>query len=245
MGKITMIWQNKGGVGKSTTTANLASGLAVAGKKTIIVSGDSQNDSLWMLGKDYYKEDPGLKAMIHGKDGTIKIMDNLDYIPLEMESFSYQLKEKTSILFSNLKEKYDYIFIDCSPSVGDGLIKIFSELTTKVLVPTELNELCFNAIERMTDGIVDFDKVKYIVPTLSKGKVKKGVFTLPKSEQKWYDNLSEICEFGDLYLGEPIPYRAFQEELTGKRKTIWESNSKAAEVLQEAYTSLIEVIIGE
>ncbi len=245
MGKITMIWQNKGGVGKSTTTTNLSSGMAVIGKKTIVISGDGQNDSLWMFGKDYYKGDPGLKAMIHGKDGIIRIAENLDYIPLEVDSFSYQLKNKVELLFKNLEKEYDYIFIDCSPSISDGLIKIFSELTSKVLVPCELNELCFNAVERMTDGIVDFEKVKYIVPTLSMGKMKDGEFTLTKTEQKWYNDLMEICDSGSIHLGAPIPYRTFQKELTGKRKTIWESNSKQAEILQEPYMELIEVMISD
>lgn len=245
MSNTIMIWQNKGGVGKSTTTTNLSSGIAITGKKTVIISGDSQNDSLWMLGKNFHKGDPGLKAMVHGKDGIIRVMDNLDYIPLEVDTFSYKLKSRVEELFLKLEAEYDYIFIDCSPSISDGLIKIFSKLASKVLVPCELDELSFNAIERMTDGIVDFDKVKYILPTLSRGKMTDEGFIVANTEQKWLNALKEISEISGIYLGTPIPYRTFQKELTSKRKTIWESNSKNAELLQEAYMEFIEVMLSE
>jgi len=121
----------KGGVGKTTTAVNLSSSIAAAEKKCLLVDGDPQGNATTCLGVNPSRLEPSLYDVILGGcvedtfilDTEIPMLNligaNPDLFGAEVEMFSKKNKEYllTNVL-SQLKDKYDYIFIDCPPSLG-------------------------------------------------------------------------------------------------------------------------------
>lgn len=234
MNKIIFIKNNKGGVGKSTISKNISSGLAAGGFKTALVSFDSQNDSLTLLGKDF-KEEKGIKAMvINNEDIKIKIRENLDYFPLETDVFSSKLKDKLKTSLNELKETYDFVIIDGAPSKDSFLSIAGSELADEILIPIELNKLSIKGISRLLQS-VDAEKIAYIVPN----KYKRGAI-----EKEIFGELQEFTAGLPIFLSEPIQESAMETNLSHKGKSIFETKAKKAMPLQKKYLDLIKEVIG-
>jgi len=132
MNKIICIANQKGGVGKTTTAINLSASLAATGKRTLLIDADSQGNSSSGLGLDRasYEKANLYHAMIGEKslDSVIvkTVLSNLDMIPanqdligLEVEFVNLEDREiRLRELLKKLDRTYDYIVIDCPPSLG-------------------------------------------------------------------------------------------------------------------------------
>lgn len=129
MGKIIAIANQKGGVGKTTTAINLSASLAVNEKKVLLIDLDPQANSTSGLGLD--KDKSGVYEILINdiplQETIIKTdLDNLDIIPsninlvgAEIELVDTPNREKVlSFRIRPTKIKYDYIVIDCPPSLG-------------------------------------------------------------------------------------------------------------------------------
>lgn len=130
MGKIVAITNQKGGVGKTTTAISLASGIAMKGKRVLLIDLDPQGNATTGLGV----QKKGVKTVYHlllgdcGFDDAVKKSSrpNLDILPSGMELAGAEiemvaLEGRDSLLKSSLKgirHLYDFIFIDCPPSLG-------------------------------------------------------------------------------------------------------------------------------
>ncbi len=131
MGKIISFINQKGGVGKTTTCVNMASYLAVMGKKVLLLDLDPQGNATSSLGID---KESGLKTIYNVivddnlLDEVImkSKLDNLDIIPsnvdlagAEIELVQMNNREKVvKKILQPIKNSYDYICIDCPPSLG-------------------------------------------------------------------------------------------------------------------------------
>jgi chromosome partitioning protein len=233
VGKIITVKNNKGGVGKSTISKNISHGLALLGYKVALITSDAQNDSLILLGK-WFEDEKGLKHHIQtGEDVTIKIRDNLDYLPVETDIFGNNLKSKIKKAFGKFKTSYDYIIVDSAP-VFNVLNDVILDITDEIVVPIKLDKLSTAGIMRLINK-AEGEKITTVIPNLSRNT---------KLNKEYYSELETFFKETGVKLSEPIPESVIEENLSEKGKTIFETNSKRAIPIQQIYGDIIGGIIN-
>ena len=231
---ILYIKNYKGGVGKSTITKNLGSGLEKSGIKTAIVTFDAQNDSLSMLGHDW-QENKGFKHLVKtNEDRSIHIRENLFYYPLETDVFGSNLKNKIKKSFEYLKNKYQVILIDGAPAVDGVLDKVALEVSNKIIVPIMLDKSSVNGLARFLETD-EGKKVNMIVPNF---------YGSTKINKAYYQALEEFIKGSDVTLSGPIKRTAIEEELSEKGRSIFETEDKRSFETRDRYLDIIEVIFN-
>ncbi|WP_314292826.1 ParA family protein [Fusobacterium periodonticum] len=236
MGIMIQVKVQKGGLGKSFITANLAHLLSLLDKKTLIISTDTQNSIFQFFFKKINKDfKEGLIKAIKTKDidsYTIKdIRKNLDFIPIENINFSKQLVKKVPEFLDLIRKKYEYIVIDSTPSLE--LDKVFLENVDKIIIPATGDRLAI-------DGIVNIVKV-------NREKVSAIVFnkfTNNKINQLYYTEVSKLAKEFNIFISEPIPSSVHIAALVERGKTIWETRlkKKFISITQEIFKELVKIL---
>ena len=170
MCKIIAIANQKGGVGKTTTTSNLGVGLVKQGKKVLLIDADAQGSLTASLG---YAEPDRLEvtlATIMGKlinDETVEPMEGLlhhtegvDLLPsnielsgLEVSLVNVMSRERILAEYvAMVKEFYDYVLIDCMPSLGMLTINAFA-CADSILIPVQAAYLPVKGLQQLIKTI--------------------------------------------------------------------------------------------
>ncbi|MCP4883528.1 MAG: ParA family protein [Flavobacteriales bacterium] len=171
MGKIIAIANQKGGVGKTTTTVNLAAALGVLEQKVLLVDADPQANATSGLGIEVESVEKGtyqvLEHTVAAKEAILKTNSpNVDIIPAHIDLVAIEIelvdKEKREsmlkLALSEVKDAYDYIIIDCAPSLG--LITV-NALTTadSVIIPIQCEYYALEGLGKLLNTIKSIQKI--------------------------------------------------------------------------------------
>lgn len=171
MGKIIAIANQKGGVGKTTTSINLAASLGVLEKKVLLIDADPQANATSGIGIDVESIEIGTYQLLEhsntAKEAIIKTTTpNLDIIPahidlvaieielVDKESREYMLKKA----LADIKNDYDFILIDCAPSLG---LLTLNALTAAdaVIIPIQCEYFALEGLGKLLNTIKSVQKI--------------------------------------------------------------------------------------
>ncbi|HPF11723.1 MAG TPA: AAA family ATPase [Flavobacteriaceae bacterium] len=171
MGKIIAIANQKGGVGKTTTSVNLAASLGVLEKKVLLIDADPQANATSGLGIEVENVDRGtyqlLEHTITAQEAIIPTNSpNLQLIPAHIDLVAIEIElvdkeERESMLkkaIVNLKPNYDYILIDCAPSLG---LLTLNALTAadSVIIPIQCEYFALEGLGKLLNTIKSVQKI--------------------------------------------------------------------------------------
>lgn len=241
--KTISVCNQKGGVGKTTTTVNLGVGLAMQGKKVLLIDADPQGDLTTCLGwqdtdglgitlatklTDVINEtmtDP-MVGILHHEEGVDLVPANLELSAMEFNLVNAMSRETTlKNYLSQVKNRYDYVIIDCMPSLGMVTLNALSAADS-VIIPVQAQYL---PAKGMTQLVQTISKVKkYINLDI---KIDGMLLTLVDSRTNLAKSTVEAlrANFGNqirMYRTQiPIAVKAAETSSKGKSIYAYEPNS--------------------
>ena len=258
MCKVIAIANQKGGVGKTTTTSNLGIGLAKQGKKVLLIDADAQGSLTASLGfkepdvieislatvmgsliKD--EEVEPMEGVLHHEEGIDLMPGNIELSGLEVSLVNVMSRERIMQEYIGMvRDYYDYILIDCMPSLGMITINAFA-CADSILIPVQAAYLPVKGLQQLIKTI---GKVKrQINPML---EIEGILLTMVDSRTNYARDISSMLK--EAYASRvkifeniiPISVRA--AEISAEGVSIYKHDSKGK--VASAYNSLTEEVLA-
>ena len=252
MGKAIAIFNQKGGVGKTTTNINLAACLALKGKKVLIVDIDPQGNTTTGMGiTKKGLDNTSYELLVDSSVNPQKVImhtnvENLDIIPasvnlagaelemVQVEGRERQLKKA----LDKVKAKYDYIFIDCPPSLGLLTINSLTAVDS-VLIPIQCEFYALEGVSQLMSTIELVKKgfnpnlqIQGVILSMFDGRTNLSIQVVEEVKKYFKNKVYTTVIPRNVRLAEAPSY--------GQPITIYDSKSAGA----ESYRLLAEEVIN-
>lgn len=252
MGKIIAVTNQKGGVGKTTSTVNLGASLASLGNRVLLVDIDPQGNATSGVGVNKGDLDECVyNVLVEDAEATAVCVptevENLSIIPATIQlagaeielvpTMSREVKLKRAL--HEVKDDYDYILIDCPPSLGLLTINALTA-SDSVLIPVQCEYYALEGLSQLLNTIRLVQKhlnkelmIEGVLLTMLDARTNLGIQVI--EEVKMY--------FGDKVYNAVIPrnVRLGEAPSHGKPITVYDPKSKGAEVYLELAKEVMEV----
>ena len=258
MSKVIAMANQKGGVGKTTTTVNLGIGLANEGKRVLLIDCDAQASLTESLGyrnpdsmdvtlstlmQKTIEEKPfeNSEGILHHTEGVDVVPANIELSGMETALVNIMSRERVLKDYINqVKSNYDYVIIDCTPSLGMLTINALAA-ANEVIIPVQAHYLPAKGLEQLMKTVSKVQR--QINPNLKIGGI---LLTMVDNRTNFAKEISSLIRntYGNrlkIFKTEiPMSIRAAETSAAGKSIYAYDKNGKAA----EAYKNLTKEVMN-
>lgn len=259
MGKVIALANQKGGVGKTTTTLNLGVGLANEGKKVLLIDCDAQGSLTESLGyqtpdkleitlstlmQKTFEEKEILpdEGILHHEEGVDLVPANIELSGMETALVNVMSRERVlKNYIDSVKNNYDYVLIDCTPSLGMLTINALTA-ADEVIIPVQAHYLPLKGLEQLVTTVTKVQK--QINPNLKFGGI---LLTMVDRRTLYNKEVSSVIRlkysnYSKIFKTEiPSSIRAAESSSVGK--SIYEYDKKG--IAAEAYKNFTKEVLND
>lgn len=252
MGKVIAVTNQKGGVGKTTSTVNLGASLASLGNKVLLVDIDPQGNATSGVGVNKGDLDECVYNVLvedaEAKDVCVPtVVENMWIIPATIQlagaeielvpTMSREVKIKKAL--SSIRDEYDYILIDCPPSLGLLTINALTA-SDSVLIPVQCEYYALEGLSQLLNTIRLVQKhlnkqlmIEGVLLTMLDARTNLGLQVIEEVKKYFQDKVYKSIIPRNVRLGEAPSH--------GKPITVYDPKSRGAEVYLELAKEVMEV----
>ena len=251
MSKIIALANQKGGVGKTTTAINLAASLAVMEKKVLVVDADPQANATSGLGFDLKTIETTIyecivddanpqDAILNTEFENLKLMpSHIDLVGAEIEMLNLPNREKVlKNVLNKVRDQYDYILIDCSPSLGLITVNALSAADS-VIIPVQCEYFALEGLGKLLNTIKIIQgrlnpelQIEGFLLTMYDARLRLSNQVVEEVQRHFHDMVFETIITRNIKLSEAPSY--------GKAVVMYDATSKGATNYLSLAAELIE-----